>query len=147
MSSVIMIVIVFMDFMLLCCKNDVLFGPIKIYINCSLYFVSAVSGGGPSSVTVSEETAVSLVVSWIPPNAHVLQYRVSYTALSGAETQDSTVSGLQRSPLRPAGQEIIEHLGVTENSKILQFSLQMDVLLESLTLKLGLLSTGVSPRW
>ena len=59
-----------------------------------LYFASAVSGGGPSSVTVSEETAVSLMVSWVPPNAHVLQYRVSYTALTGAESQDSTVSGL-----------------------------------------------------
>ncbi|XP_069383332.1 collagen alpha-1(XX) chain isoform X2 [Paralichthys olivaceus] len=52
---------------------------------------STLSGGGPSSVTVSEEKAVSLVVSWVPPNAHVLQYRVSYTALTGSETQDSTV--------------------------------------------------------
>uniref|UniRef100_UPI0037E94F4A collagen alpha-1(XX) chain-like isoform X2 n=1 Tax=Semicossyphus pulcher TaxID=241346 RepID=UPI0037E94F4A len=52
---------------------------------------STLSGGGPSSVSVSEETAVSFVVSWVPPNAHVLQYRVSYTALTGAETQDSTV--------------------------------------------------------
>ncbi|XP_062248801.1 collagen alpha-1(XX) chain isoform X2 [Platichthys flesus] len=52
---------------------------------------STLSGGGPSSVTVSEESAVSLVVNWVPPNAHVLQYRVSYTALTGAETQDSTV--------------------------------------------------------
>ncbi|XP_026189122.1 collagen alpha-1(XX) chain isoform X1 [Mastacembelus armatus] len=52
---------------------------------------STLSGGGPSSVLVSEETAVSLVVSWVPPNAHVLQYRVSYTGLTGAETQDSTV--------------------------------------------------------
>ncbi|XP_071331691.1 collagen alpha-1(XX) chain isoform X2 [Trachinotus anak] len=52
---------------------------------------STLSGGGPSSVTISEETAVSLVVSWVPPNAHVLQYRVSYTALTGAETQDNTV--------------------------------------------------------
>ncbi|XP_047196220.1 collagen alpha-1(XX) chain isoform X2 [Hippoglossus stenolepis] len=52
---------------------------------------STLSGGGPSSATVSEETAVSLVVNWVPPNAHVLQYRVSYTALTGAETQDSTV--------------------------------------------------------
>ncbi|XP_044066530.1 collagen alpha-1(XX) chain isoform X1 [Siniperca chuatsi] len=52
---------------------------------------STLSGGGPSSVSVSEETAVSLAVSWIPPNAHVLRYRVSYTALTGAETQDSTV--------------------------------------------------------
>ncbi|XP_040907739.1 collagen alpha-1(XX) chain [Toxotes jaculatrix] len=52
---------------------------------------STLSGGGPSSVSVSEETAVSLVVSWIPPNAHVLHYRVSYTALTGAETQDNTV--------------------------------------------------------
>ncbi|XP_060930520.1 collagen alpha-1(XX) chain [Limanda limanda] len=52
---------------------------------------STLSGGGPSSLTVSEETAVSLVVNWVPPNAHVLQYRVSYTALTGVETQDSTV--------------------------------------------------------
>ncbi|XP_034551481.1 collagen alpha-1(XX) chain [Notolabrus celidotus] len=52
---------------------------------------STLSGGGPSSVSVSEETAVSMVLSWVPPNAHVLQYRVSYTALTGAETQDRTV--------------------------------------------------------
>ncbi|XP_034732164.1 collagen alpha-1(XX) chain isoform X1 [Etheostoma cragini] len=52
---------------------------------------STLSGGSPSSITVSEETAVSLVVSWVPPNAHVLQYRVSYTALTAAEIQDSTV--------------------------------------------------------
>ncbi|XP_029363195.1 collagen alpha-1(XX) chain [Echeneis naucrates] len=52
---------------------------------------STLSGGGPSIVTVSDETAVSMVVSWVPPNAHVLQYRVSYTALTGAEGQDNTV--------------------------------------------------------
>ncbi|XP_017288968.1 collagen alpha-1(XX) chain isoform X1 [Kryptolebias marmoratus] len=52
---------------------------------------STLSGGGPSSVTVSEESAVSLLVSWIPPNAHVLQYRVTYTPLTGAESQDRTV--------------------------------------------------------
>ncbi|KAM3617369.1 uncharacterized protein V6R79_005295 [Siganus canaliculatus] len=52
---------------------------------------STLSGGGPSSVSVSEETAVSLLVSWVPPNAHVLQYRVSYTALTGADSQDRTV--------------------------------------------------------
>nr|XP_040048670.1 collagen alpha-1(XX) chain isoform X2 [Gasterosteus aculeatus aculeatus] len=52
---------------------------------------STLSGGGPSRILVTEETAVSLVVSWVPPNAHVLQYRVSYTALTAAETQDSTV--------------------------------------------------------
>ncbi|XP_014326962.1 solute carrier family 35 member C2 isoform X1 [Xiphophorus maculatus] len=52
---------------------------------------STLSGGGPSSVSVSEETAVSMLVNWVPPNAHVLQYRVSYTPLTGAETQDGTV--------------------------------------------------------
>ncbi|CAG6021052.1 unnamed protein product [Menidia menidia] len=52
---------------------------------------STLAGGGPSGVTVSEETAVSLLVSWVPPNAHVLHYRVTYTALTGAETQDGTV--------------------------------------------------------
>ncbi|KAM9342397.1 LOW QUALITY PROTEIN: collagen alpha-1(XX) chain-like [Pholidichthys leucotaenia] len=52
---------------------------------------STLSGGGPSGVTVSEETAVSFMVRWVPPNAHVLQYRVTYTALTGAEMQDSTV--------------------------------------------------------
>lgn len=57
--------------------------------------VPSVSGGGPSSVSVSEETAVSLTVSWVPPNAHVLQYRVTYTALTGAEGQDNTVSELE----------------------------------------------------
>lgn len=55
--------------------------------------VATASGGGPSSVSISEETAVSMVVSWVPPNAHVLQYRVSYTPLTGTETQDRTVSG------------------------------------------------------
>ncbi|KAK7884037.1 hypothetical protein WMY93_027160 [Mugilogobius chulae] len=49
---------------------------------------STMSGGGPSSVQVSEETPVSLVVSWIPPNAHVQQYRVTYTPLSGAHAHD-----------------------------------------------------------
>ncbi|XP_061780599.1 collagen alpha-1(XX) chain [Nerophis lumbriciformis] len=52
---------------------------------------STVSGGGPSSVTVSEETPISLMVSWVPPNSHVLQYRVSYTALTGADHQDGAV--------------------------------------------------------
>ncbi|XP_043988813.1 collagen alpha-1(XIV) chain [Gambusia affinis] len=52
---------------------------------------STLSGGGPSSLSVSEETAVSMLVSWVPPNAHVLQYRVSYTPLTGAEAQDGTV--------------------------------------------------------
>ncbi|KAL1021207.1 hypothetical protein UPYG_G00010170 [Umbra pygmaea] len=52
---------------------------------------STLSSGGPSSVSVSEETAVSLLVSWVPPNAHVLQYHVSFTALTGGEPQESTV--------------------------------------------------------
>uniref|UniRef100_A0A3Q4HZW5 Collagen alpha-1(XIV) chain-like n=1 Tax=Neolamprologus brichardi TaxID=32507 RepID=A0A3Q4HZW5_NEOBR len=52
---------------------------------------STLSGGGPTSLTVSDETAVSMVISWVPPNAHVLQYRVSYTALTGADSQDHTV--------------------------------------------------------
>ncbi|KAM9829193.1 collagen alpha-1(XX) chain isoform X2 [Syngnathus typhle] len=52
---------------------------------------STLAGGGPSSVSVSEETPVSMLVSWVPPNAHVLQYRVSYSALTGAENQDSSV--------------------------------------------------------
>ena len=55
-------------------------------------FLPAVSGGGPSSISVSDETAVSLVVSWVPPNAHVLQYRVTYAALTAAEIPDSSVS-------------------------------------------------------
>lgn len=52
------------------------------------------SGGGPTSVVVSEETAASLLVTWVSPNAHVLQYRVTYTPLNGPDTQDSIVSGL-----------------------------------------------------
>jgi hypothetical protein len=51
-----------------------------------------VSGGGPTAVTVAEETPVSLLVSWDSPNAHVLQYRVSYSALSATEPRDTTVS-------------------------------------------------------
>lgn len=57
------------------------------------YDVAAGSGGGPTSLTLSDETAVSMVISWVPPNAHVLQYHVSYTALTGADSQDHTVSG------------------------------------------------------
>uniref|UniRef100_A0A3Q2CST6 Collagen alpha-1(XIV) chain-like n=1 Tax=Cyprinodon variegatus TaxID=28743 RepID=A0A3Q2CST6_CYPVA len=57
---------------------------------------STLSGGGPSSVSISEETAVSMAVSWVPPNAHVLQYRVTYAPLTGAETPDRTVSGGQK---------------------------------------------------
>ena len=63
---------------------------------CSLslcVFNPTVSGGGPSSVSISDETAVSLLVSWVPPNAHVLQYRVSHTALTGGDAQESTVRG------------------------------------------------------
>ncbi|CAI5692356.1 unnamed protein product [Oreochromis niloticus] len=52
---------------------------------------STCSGGGPTSLTLSDETAVSMVISWVPPNAHVLQYHVSYTALTGADSQDHTV--------------------------------------------------------
>lgn len=65
-----------------------------LWLCLALCFVPAVSGGGPSNVVVSVGTADSLLVSWVPPNAHVLQYRVSYTALTGAEHQDRTVSGL-----------------------------------------------------
>lgn len=47
---------------------------------------------------VSEETPVSLRVSWTPPNAHVHKYRVSYSELSPSERfHDRTVSQ------RPAG--------------------------------------------
>ncbi|XP_054622577.1 collagen alpha-1(XIV) chain isoform X2 [Dunckerocampus dactyliophorus] len=52
---------------------------------------STTSGGGPSSVSISEETPVSFTVSWVPPNAHVLQYRVSYAALTGGDHQDGAV--------------------------------------------------------
>ncbi|XP_076840731.1 solute carrier family 35 member C2 isoform X2 [Brachyhypopomus gauderio] len=51
---------------------------------------STLSGGGPSSVSISEEMAVSMLVSWVPPNAHVLQYHVSYTPLT-AEAQETTL--------------------------------------------------------
>ncbi|XP_076133149.1 collagen alpha-1(XX) chain-like [Alosa pseudoharengus] len=53
---------------------------------------STLSGAGPSSVSVSEETAVGMLVSWVPPNAHVQQYRVSYTPLSGDNPRENTVS-------------------------------------------------------
>ncbi|XP_018593153.2 solute carrier family 35 member C2 [Scleropages formosus] len=51
---------------------------------------STLSGGGPSSVTISEETPNSLLLSWVPPNAHVLQYHVSYSALT-EDSQEQTV--------------------------------------------------------
>ncbi|XP_048872828.1 collagen alpha-1(XIV) chain isoform X3 [Brienomyrus brachyistius] len=51
---------------------------------------STLSGGGPSDVTISEETPVSLLVTWMPPNAHVLQYRISYITLTG-DVQEQTV--------------------------------------------------------
>lgn len=41
---------------------------------------------------VSEETPVSLRVSWTPPNAHVLRYRVSYAKLGEGERREQTVS-------------------------------------------------------
>uniref|UniRef100_A0A673LA78 Collagen alpha-1(XX) chain-like n=1 Tax=Sinocyclocheilus rhinocerous TaxID=307959 RepID=A0A673LA78_9TELE len=52
---------------------------------------STLSGGGPSSLSISEETAVSMLVTWVHPNAHVLQYRVSYTPLNG-DVRENTVS-------------------------------------------------------
>lgn len=42
-------------------------------------------------MSVSEETAVSMLVSWVPPNAHVLQYHVSYTPLTG-DARENKVS-------------------------------------------------------
>lgn len=65
---------------------------LDIKASSSWCVLSAVSGGGPSGVQVSDETPVSLRVSWTPPNAHVLKYRVSYTELSETERQDRTVS-------------------------------------------------------
>ncbi|KAK9954343.1 hypothetical protein ABG768_016418 [Culter alburnus] len=50
---------------------------------------STLSGGGPSSLSISEETAVSMLVTWVHPNAHVLQYRVSYTPLNGDARENS----------------------------------------------------------
>ncbi|KTG39049.1 hypothetical protein cypCar_00022203 [Cyprinus carpio] len=52
---------------------------------------STLSGGGPSSLSISEETAVSMLVTWVHPNAHVLQYRVSYTPLNG-DARENAVS-------------------------------------------------------
>ncbi|XP_051517318.1 collagen alpha-1(XX) chain-like [Myxocyprinus asiaticus] len=52
---------------------------------------STLSGGGPSSLSISEETAVSLLVCWIHPNAHVQHYHVSYTPLTG-NARENTVS-------------------------------------------------------
>lgn len=72
-------------------------------------FTASVSGGGPSAVSVSEETAVSLMVSWTPPNAHVLQYRVTYAALTGAEGHDNTVSTQGHTHLLPVTQGILSH--------------------------------------
>lgn len=54
-----------------------------------------VSGGGPSSLSISEETAVSMLVTWVHPNAHVLQYRVSYTPLNG-DARENSVSAFRR---------------------------------------------------
>lgn len=53
--------------------------------------IASVFGGGPTSVSISEETAVSMLVSWVPPNAHVLQYHVSYSPLTG-EARENKVS-------------------------------------------------------
>ncbi|XP_021329303.2 solute carrier family 35 member C2 isoform X3 [Danio rerio] len=52
---------------------------------------STLSGGGPSSLSISEETAVSMLVTWVHPNAHVQQYRVSFTPLNG-DARENTVS-------------------------------------------------------
>lgn len=56
-----------------------------------VFCAASVYGGGPTSVSISEETAVSLLVSWLPPNAHVLQYHVSYTPLTG-DARENKVS-------------------------------------------------------
>lgn len=88
-----------------------------------LVCLSAVSGGGPSAVQVSDETPVSLRVSWTPPNAHVLKYRVSYAELSETERQDRTVS-------RPggSGRDAARRMSSTR-------------------LRGVLVSAGVCPRW
>ncbi|KAM9445890.1 solute carrier family 35 member C2 [Clarias gariepinus] len=52
---------------------------------------STLYGGGPSSVSISEETPVSMLVSWLPPNAHVLQYHVSYTPLTPGDARENKV--------------------------------------------------------
>ncbi|MGH0153454.1 UNVERIFIED_CONTAM: hypothetical protein FKN15_024749 [Acipenser sinensis] len=44
---------------------------------------STFSRTAPVSVVIDSETATSLVVRWLHPNAHVQQYRVAYTALRG----------------------------------------------------------------
>lgn len=52
---------------------------------------STMTGGGPNSVTITEETPVSMLVSWVPPNAHVQQYHVFYTPLTG-DARENKVS-------------------------------------------------------
>lgn len=44
-------------------------------------------------MSISEETAGSMLVSWVPPNAHVQQYHVSYTPLTG-DARETKVSAL-----------------------------------------------------
>lgn len=46
-------------------------------------------------MSISEETAVSMLVTWVHPNAHVLQYRVSYTPLNG-DARENTVSAFRK---------------------------------------------------
>lgn len=64
---------------------------------CYFFFIciTSVYGGGPTSVSISEETAVSMLVSWVPPNAHVLQYHVSYTPLTGDARENKVSAPLE----------------------------------------------------
>ncbi|XP_072315739.1 collagen alpha-1(XIV) chain, partial [Eucyclogobius newberryi] len=71
---------------------------------------STMSGGAPSLVSVSEETPVTLMISWTPPNAHVLQYRVTYTALTGTTAQDHI-------ELVPGGEQRLELQGLQPDTR------------------------------
>uniref|UniRef100_A0A674NT49 Uncharacterized protein n=1 Tax=Takifugu rubripes TaxID=31033 RepID=A0A674NT49_TAKRU len=67
---------------------------------------------------MSQETPVSLCVSWIPPNAHVLNYRVSYAELSENERQDRTVRNLYLNGVicLVSGLDMMEAFGLTQSS-------------------------------
>lgn len=121
-------------------KKKIILSSIKMSLYWVLLSLPAVSGGGPSSISVTEEGAVSMVVSWVPPNTHVLQYRVTYTALTAPESQDSTVSVLELL------QSSWQSSGVTENSPNCKLTLSTFTL-KAWLWKVCLFSTDVGLRW
>ncbi|TRY96648.1 hypothetical protein DNTS_024262 [Danionella cerebrum] len=69
---------------------------------------STLSGGGPSSLSISEETAVSMLVTWVHPNAHVLQYHsLRVSSVSVVRSDHSSICVSWRPVLAVSGYRIV----------------------------------------